>query len=79
MNFEGIKFPVYRKYKNNKSYFKIMNPTAFEEIQLIGSRKIIKHIEAKLFPEKTFIHDLVFNYAAMADEISESEYLSTRP
>ncbi len=55
-----------------------MNPTAFEEIQVIGSRKIIKYIEAKLFPEKTFIHDLVFNYASMADEISESEYLNTR-
>jgi hypothetical protein len=53
-----------------------MNPTAFEEIQLIGSKKIIKHIEAKLFPEKTFIHDLIFNYAAMADEIGESDYLN---
>jgi len=51
-----------------------MNPAAFEEIQVIGSRKVIRHIEAKLFPEKTFIHDLVFNYAAMADEITESEY-----
>lgn len=69
---------MYRKYKNNKSYFKIMNPTAFEEIQVIGTRRVIRHIEAKLFPEKVVIHDLVFNYAAMADEINEAEYLAAR-
>lgn len=70
---------MYRKYKNGKSYFKIMNPSAFEEIQVIGSKRIVKYIEAKLFPEKTFIHDLVFNYAAMAYEINEAEYLGAKP
>lgn len=55
-----------------------MNPTAFEEIQVIGTRRVIRHIEAKLFPEKVVIHDLVFNYAAMADEINEAEYLAAR-
>lgn len=75
MNFEGINFPVYRKYKNNKSYFKIMNPRSFEEIQVMGSKKIIKVTEARLFPEMLFVSDLVLDYNAMADEIDESEYL----
>jgi hypothetical protein len=74
MDFEGINFPVYRKYKNNKSYFKIINPRLFEEIQVIGSKKIIKQTEAKQFPEMVFIHDLIFNYLEMADEISEVVY-----
>lgn len=70
-----MNFPVYRKYKNNKSYFKIINPQLFEEIQIIGSKKIIKQTEATLFPEKNFINDLLFNYAEMAEEIGEEEYL----
>ncbi len=51
-----------------------MNAAAFEEIQLVGSKKIRKLTEAKQFPEKLFIHDLVFNYEAMAEDISEEEY-----
>lgn len=75
MDFEDIKFPVYRKYKNNKCYFKIMNALLFEEIQLIGSKKVVKRTEAKLFPERNFVRDLLIDYKMMADEITESEYL----
>lgn len=74
MNAEGINFPLYRKYKNNKSYFKIINSQLFEEIQIIGSKKAVRQTEAKLFPEKLFINDLIFNYHNMAYEISETEY-----
>ncbi len=69
-----MNFPVYRKYKNDKSYFKIINPGLFEEIQLIGAKKIIKQTEAKLFPEKNFINDLLFNFKEMAEEIGAEEY-----
>lgn len=75
MKLEDIHFPVYRKYKNDKSYFKIINPRMFEEIQIIGSKKIVKQIEAKLFPEVLFIQDLLINYSEMAYEINEEEYI----
>ena len=71
---EGINFPLYRKYKNNKSYFKIINLQSFEEIQMIGEKKLIRQTEARLFPEKTFVMDLISNYSEMAVEISEEEY-----
>jgi hypothetical protein len=74
MNFEDMKFPLYRKYKNNKSFFKIINAQSFEEIQLIGNKRIIKTIEAKLFPEKNFIRDLIYNFQEMAVEIKGEEY-----
>jgi hypothetical protein len=61
MNFEGIKFPLYRKYKNSKSYFKILGPEVFQEIKLFGSRYAISHFEAKIYPDRLFIHDLVSN------------------
>ncbi len=53
-----------------------MNPRLFEEVQIIGSKKIIRQTEAKLFPEMLFVSDLVLNYSEMADEINESEYLA---
>jgi hypothetical protein len=73
---EDIKFPVYRKYKNNKNYFKIINASLFEEIRIIGSKKTVMRTEAKLLPEKIFVQDLLFNYHAMADVIGEEEYSS---
>ena len=71
---EDIHFPLYRKYKNGKNYFKIINANSFEEIRLLGAKKEIKQIEARLFPEKTFLHDLIFNYQERAVEIDEKEY-----
>ncbi|MDO9000838.1 MAG: hypothetical protein Q7W45_13805 [Bacteroidota bacterium] len=78
MDFKDINFPVYRKYKNSKSYFKIIQPKLFEEIQIIGSKKVIKLTEANQFPEMVFIHDLVINYFEMAEEISEEEYMRVK-
>lgn len=78
MDLKDINFPVYRKYKNNKSYFKIIQPDRFEEIQIIGSKKMVKQIMAKQYPEMVFINDLVFNYSEMALEITENEYLEIR-
>lgn len=78
MDLKDINFPVYRKYKNNKSYFKIIQPDRFEEIQLIGSKRIVKQTTAKQYPEMVFINDLVFNYTEMAIEITEEEYLKIK-
>ena len=74
MKLDDIDFPVYRKYKNNKTYFKIIHPRLFEEIQLIGSKKVIKQTEAKLYPEVLFVQDLLLNYKERAEEIKEEEY-----
>lgn len=78
MKLEDIDFPVYRKYKNNKTYFKIIHPRLFEEIQLIGSKKVIKQTEAKLYPEVLFVNDLVLNYEDRAEVISQEEYDSVK-
>lgn len=55
-----------------------MNPQQFEQIQVIGTKKLTRLTEAKLFPEKLFVQDLVLNYAEMADEITEEEYLAQK-
>jgi hypothetical protein len=59
MRLEDTVFPVYRRYANGRNFFKIMNPLLFEEVQLLGSRTVVKITEAKLYPEKNFVRDLV--------------------
>lgn len=75
---EDIHFPVYRKYKNNRNYFKIINAETFEEIRMVGEKKLISLTEAKLFPEKSFLNDLLFNYQEFAEEIGAKEYEDLR-
>ena len=74
MKIEDINFPVYRCYKNQKTYFKILNPREFEEIQIIGKLKKHRTIKAEQFPEINFIRDLLLNYSEMAIEINEKDY-----
>ena len=73
MAFEDIQFPVYRRYRNGKSYFKIISRNEFEEIQLIGSKKILNRIKAAQFPEMNLIYDLVYN-KEVAEEINKIEF-----
>lgn len=71
---ESMKYPQYRRYKNGLSYFKILSPVMFEEIKVVGSKRIVYSVEAKQYPEKIFINDLLLAYKLFADEISETEY-----
>ncbi len=75
MAFEDIQFPVYRKYKNNTTFFKITSRDRFEEIQIIGSRVRLNIITATQFPEMNQIFDLVYNHEGLGSEITENEWL----
>lgn len=67
-------FPVYRKYKNNKSFFKVLGYDAFEEIQTIGKFYSIHHFTATIFPDRNFIYDMIGLHNGHWTEISEEEY-----
>lgn len=75
MAFEDIQFPVYRKYKNNNTFFKITSRDRFEEIQIIGARAKLNVITATQFPEMNHIYDLVYNHEGLGSEITENEWL----
>ena len=62
MTIQKITYPVYRKYKNNKSFFKVISETEFEEIQLLGDKVSLHYFDAKILPDRNYIHDLTFNY-----------------
>ncbi len=71
---EDINFPIYRKYKNNKRFYKIINKKEFEEIQVIGVKTVVNHIKASQLPEFNFINDLISDYEGFAVVIDEGEY-----
>jgi hypothetical protein len=76
MKFEDTVFPVYRRYGNAKNFFKIISEKQFEEIQLVGTKKVVKKTVAERLPEIVFIRDLVEGRVGV--EITEDEYEKMR-
>jgi hypothetical protein len=69
-----MKFPVYRKYINGLSWFRIDSPESFEEIRKIGSKYIRTEHQVKILPERNMVHDLLFEFGSFAVEIEAAEY-----
>ncbi len=49
-----------------------MSASSFEEIQLIGSKKIVTQHTAAILPDRQFIYDLCFDPSIIT--ITEQEY-----
>ena len=69
-----ITYPQYRKYSNNKSYYKIISSEEFEEIQVLGTKITFHHFKAKILPDRNYIADLTFDYHNHWEVIEEKEY-----
>lgn len=74
MTEKNLSYPQYRKYSNNKSYFKVLSPSKFEEIKVISNNKTIHLFEAKILPDRNFISDMTFNYEKYWIKIDAKEY-----
>ena len=71
----NLLLPQYRKYTNDRSYFKISSETTCEETQVIGQSFMVLPLEAKQFPEKLFIKRLLDASEDLLHVITEEEYL----
>ncbi len=69
-----IKYPIYRKYPHNRTFFKVLSPDEFEELQLLGKKYSVSKIKAKILPDRNFIFDLTFDYKNNWLEIQAAEY-----
>ena len=54
-----MEYPLYRKYSNAKSYFKVENEREFTQLQQIGKRIMKQVVCAKQYPEMLFIRSLI--------------------
>jgi hypothetical protein len=71
-------YPQYRKYPNNKGYFKIISDKEWEEIQVIGSKYLLHHFTVSILPDRHFINDMTFDYENSWIRIEEEEYLAIK-
>ncbi len=69
-----MEFPIYRKYKNSETYFKINNEKSFEEISFVGSKTFHYVIEAKQYPEFLRIKDMMECKDDVWVAINESDF-----
>ncbi|HYG52595.1 MAG TPA: hypothetical protein VD905_16905 [Flavobacteriales bacterium] len=54
-----MRFPVYRKYANGKSYFIITSDKTWTEYKQVGKRFEKHEFTATQYPEMLFIQDLL--------------------
>lgn len=69
-----MQFPQYRKYKNNKHFFKIISHAEFDEIHFIGTKVIVTKHHAKILPDRNLIQDLLHDVGKTCELSSEEEY-----
>lgn len=54
-----MKQPIYRRSRNGRNFYRILSGTSFTEVQLVGNRTIVHHVEAATYPERLRIADMV--------------------
>lgn len=69
-----ITYPQYRKYSNERTYFKILSFDEWEEINVIGNKYTIHQFKAVILPDRNYIYDLTFDYQKNWLKINEEEY-----
>jgi hypothetical protein len=67
-------YPQFRKYKNNKVYFKIISDAEWEELHISGNICIVHTFVAKILPDRNYLSDMTFEYEEHWEKIEEQEY-----
>jgi hypothetical protein len=67
-------FPQYRKYSNNKSFFEVLADDHFREIKITGNSFEILDIKATIWPDRSYILDLLKNEGGYYEVISRESF-----
>ncbi len=54
-------FPVYLKYPHNKTFFRIIDETSFDQLDIIGTGYHLYHFKAKVYPDRLLLMDMMDN------------------
>jgi hypothetical protein len=71
-------FPIFRKYLNGKSYFKIYSEDSFEELKITGKHFSLTQIKTSTLPERNFLADMLHEYHLYWEDISAAQYESMK-
>ena len=70
----AAKFPIYRKYANNRVFFKIISLQKFEELSVLHRGISLQIITANIYPDRVRIQDMIDNRGGYWPESSENEW-----
>lgn len=68
-------FPCFRRMKGGGHFYRIEGPDRFIEVQLIGRRKVVHVIQAKVYPELVRIQEMIDGGGGQFEVISEADWL----
>lgn len=74
MNNKVTDFPQYRMLSNGKTFYKITDERNFEEIVLMGSKKIRHKMRAEQYPEMLRIQDMLAGFDGVYVSISVEKW-----
>lgn len=66
--------PVHRRSRNGLSVYRILSPAEFIEVQRIGTRYVVHHVVASIYPERLRIAELLDEEAGSAVATSAEEF-----
>lgn len=69
-----MNFPLFRKYPNDMSFFKIEDADHFVELKRTGKKVEVHTFEAKILPDRNFIRDMIDQKDGHWVESSEAEF-----
>jgi hypothetical protein len=67
-------YPLFRKQADDKTYYKIISESEFEELKIVGKKYAVFHIKAIKFPEKLYISELI-KAGNSIQSLNEQQYL----
>ena len=74
MKLEELSYPIYRKRKNDKSFYKIISFNQFEEIQKMGSKLLFYSFTMSQYPDIFFIMNMISMKDYQYEEILYEEW-----
>ena len=52
-------YPIFRKYNDGLTYFKITSDTEFQELKRQGKYYSLSNFKCKIHPDRVFMNDLI--------------------
>ncbi|MGB3949150.1 MAG: hypothetical protein WBM13_14280 [Bacteroidia bacterium] len=74
MEKKKIVYPLYRKYAHERTYFKVISDSEWEEIHVLAGKYSIHQFKATILPERNYIYDLTYDYHNNWVAIQPDEY-----
>ncbi len=71
-------FPQYRRYKNGRSYFKVLNQEEFVEYKLNINLLEEHYFKAEILPDRNYIQDMLHDYEPyweVVDEVTFRQFI----